>query len=344
MTKKNNPLISVIMPVYNTEKYLPLAIESILNQTYSNFEFLIFDDGSSDCSPEIIKEYASKDNRITAYFSPMNTGYLFHLNEGLRLAKGDFVARMDSDDIAYPNRFAEQLAFLQEHESVVVLGTCTIPINEDGKEVGKGTRPLLPKHIFWDSFFTNPLCHPTVMFRSGIFKTIGQYDIKKYPAEDHDLWLRILRQSDIANLGTPLLKYRLHTSSVSVKANDLQLQHMAESLINQWMYLLNRNVSYEEAIFFRDFHKGYDDLNPAMALNVFRHLLALRKYSNRRYGNIDGHIRGDFFRKGIYLATKAWKNSFAEFVVIFSYFCVFYTGDLLRFFKERTKIECQTSF
>src|SRR5690606_25345296 len=111
----SSPVISVVMPVYNSERYLAEAIESILNQTFADFEFLIFDDGSTDRSPEIIREYARKDARIIPQFSPINRGYVVHLNEGIRRSRGRYIARMDSDDVALSTRLELQAKFLSKN-------------------------------------------------------------------------------------------------------------------------------------------------------------------------------------------------------------------------------------
>src|SRR5687768_3299275 len=131
----NSPLISVVMPVYNSEKYLSAAIDSILNQTCGDFELLIFDDGSTDDSWKIIKQYAQLDTRIVPFRNDINSGYVVHLNDGVLRANGDFIARMDSDDIALPDRLALQLDFLKNNLHVGVVGTSSIEIDENGNEV-----------------------------------------------------------------------------------------------------------------------------------------------------------------------------------------------------------------
>src|SRR5690606_37017335 len=124
------------MPVFNSEKYLVEAIESILSQTFSDFEFLIFDDGSTDRSGDIIRMYAARDARILSDFSPVNKGYVVHLNEGIQRARGRYIARMDSDDISLPKRLEIQKTFLDEHPGIGIVGSSSLRIDQDGVDWG----------------------------------------------------------------------------------------------------------------------------------------------------------------------------------------------------------------
>ena len=128
------PLISVIMPCYNREKYIVEAIESILNQTYTNFEFIIIDDCSTDNTFEIVKEYAKKDNRILALKKDKNYCYVHSLNKGIEIAKGKYIARMDDDDISLPERFEKQVEFLEKNEDIIALGTFIEIFSDDMKK------------------------------------------------------------------------------------------------------------------------------------------------------------------------------------------------------------------
>ena len=151
----NSTLISVVMPVYNSEKYVASAIDSILNQTCVDFELLIFDDGSTDKSWEIISQYAKIDKRIVPFRSETNSGYVVHLNNGVMRAVGDFIARMDSDDIALPDRLALQLDFLRSNPNVGVVGTSSIQIDERGRELRVSLRNDASKALLWQGFFRN---------------------------------------------------------------------------------------------------------------------------------------------------------------------------------------------
>ncbi len=156
------PLVSVIMPVYNAEKYVGEAIESILNQTFTDFEFLIFNDGSTDNSSKIIKSY--KDDRIIFFDYKENFGYVKHLNDGIKLAKGEYIARMDADDISLPERFQKQYDFLEKNKDVVLCGTWYRVLGTDKEYHTLTNNDKLSVHLF----FNNGIGHPTVFFRKNI--------------------------------------------------------------------------------------------------------------------------------------------------------------------------------
>jgi glycosyltransferase involved in cell wall biosynthesis len=215
-----SPRISVIFPVYDTPaEYISRAIDSILSQTFSDFEFLILNDGSINPDvEETIKSYA--DPRIK-YFYHKNVGLIRTLNRGLGLAVGEFVARMDSDDIALPTRFAEQLAFLDNNPGVSLCGTWF--------EVF-GDKSLIVKHPanvgVLDLLHGCVLGHPTVMWRRTDFEKYDLYYDENYKiAEDYELWSRAVRYLKIANIEKVLLKYRWHKDNLSNTQEKLQQEN-----------------------------------------------------------------------------------------------------------------------
>ncbi|OPJ54844.1 glycosyltransferase family 2 protein [Clostridium oryzae] len=213
---KNN-FISVIMPVYNSEKYLMQSIESILAQTIRDFEFIIIDDGSTDSSLDIIMNYKRKDDKIVV-ISRKNKGLVYSLNEGISISKGKYIARMDADDVSFPMRLEKQLEFLKTHENVDILGTQVniigdISENERLKYDKMLNIPFLDGHVreallnYWYCF-----AHSSVMFRKEIFTKLKGY--KDYRAEDLDLWLRALKTGfKIYKLNEKLVEYRIHKNS-----------------------------------------------------------------------------------------------------------------------------------
>jgi len=214
-----NPFISVIMPVYNAGLYLKTAIESILNQTFSDFEFFIIDDASTDNSVEIIQSFS--DKRIKLIVKPVNSGITKSLNHGLQLAKGKYIARMDADDISYPQRFERQIFFLENNPNIILCGTWfkIIPINEVIKhpQDNDGIKQLMLDQ--------NAVAHPSVMLRSEfLVENKLQYDSLMEPAEDYDLWVRIISIGEIANVPEVLLDYRIHSSQISSIQSDKQLK------------------------------------------------------------------------------------------------------------------------
>jgi glycosyltransferase involved in cell wall biosynthesis len=204
------PKISVLLPVYNCELYIIEAIDSILNQTFTDFELLIIDDASTDNTVSIIKSYT--DSRIILTQKPINLGYTDSLNYGLKIAKGEYIARMDGDDISMPNRFEKQIAFLDKNQDVVLCGANYTIIGSD-----KCTQlPNKNDEIQIQFIRNNCIAHPVVMFRNSVFKENAIfYDVTKEPAEDFDLWVRLLNYGKLHNLPDTLLMYRVHQNQVS---------------------------------------------------------------------------------------------------------------------------------
>lgn len=220
----NTPKISVVMSCYNRKDYVSDAIESILNQTYKDFEFIIIDDCSTDGTREIIQKYADKDSRIVFIKNAHNLGLISNLNTGLELAKGEYIARMDDDDISLPERFEKQVKYLDEHQDITVLGTF---IETFGKEdsmswVNECDSSIINIII---NFF-NPMCHPTVMIRNKFLKEHHlQYAAEALHAEEYDLWKNIsLKGGKLANLPEILLKYRVHENSITLSKKTRKIQ------------------------------------------------------------------------------------------------------------------------
>ncbi|BAZ42345.1 glycosyl transferase family protein [Calothrix sp. NIES-4101] len=210
----NTPKITVLMPVYNGECYLQETIDSILSQTLCDFEFLIINDGSTDYTKEIICSY--NDPRIRLIDNESNLGLTKCLNKGLQLAKGELIARQDADDISYPERFAQQVDFLETHPEVALLGTWYNIIDAQGNIVGQGEKPCKCTQIRWELSFCCSFIHSSVMFRkSTILEQVGFYDETFIYAQDYDLWCRIACKLKVANLNEYLLKLRLNPSSMT---------------------------------------------------------------------------------------------------------------------------------
>lgn len=227
------PELSVIMPVYNGDRYLREAIDSVLNQSFENFEFLIFDDGSTDNSLRIIKSYAEADSRIR-YFTRENRGIVDTLNECLDLAQCELIARMDSDDICLQDRFQIQIDYLNANTDVVLLGSKVIIIDEDGDEItpmGKYfNNHALHQALLGDG--GQHIYHPTVIYRKTLVKQVGGYN-KAYPnIEDLELFLKLFSVGKLENLSKPLLKYREHLGKIG-HTKRLQQQQQVIDLLNK---------------------------------------------------------------------------------------------------------------
>lgn len=210
------PTISVIMSVYNGEKYLREAIISVLSQDFSDFEFIIIDDGSTDKSLEIIKSF--NDSRMKI-ISRENKGLIFSLNEAISLATGKYIARMDADDICFSNRFSGQLKAF-ENSKVALVGSWATKINDNGEEIGLMSYPPLEYRKI-KSFFIkhNPFIHSSVMIKKEVFDKVGVYDNKFKHAEDYELWSRVLSKFEAVNIGQPLIKYRITSDGITKEHN-----------------------------------------------------------------------------------------------------------------------------
>jgi glycosyltransferase involved in cell wall biosynthesis len=229
------PRISVLMAVYNGEKYLKEAIDSVLNQTFADFEFIIVNDGSTDSSQKIIKSYS--DPRIRLIDNEKNLGLMKSLNKGIKLANGEFIARMDGDDICFSERFEKQLKFLEKHPEIGVLGSQVVNIDQSGKELKISTKFIEPELIKWCSVFSCPLLHPTVMVRADLLKN-NLYDESYNQAEDFELWSRLLDLTSFANLKEPWLYYRTHKqSATSVFGDDIKIKNTNTIIHNIQKYI-----------------------------------------------------------------------------------------------------------
>jgi len=205
--------ISVVMSVYNGQKYLREAIDSILNQTFSDFEFIIIDDGSMDGSVEIVKSY--QDDRIV-FIPQKNAGLAASLNRGVLLARADLIARMDQDDISLPERLEVQYDYLCTHADVIALGTAAEWITEEGASVCVMPSPDI-ESIFEKDVLTSPFFHPTVIFKREAFDLIGGYpEGFKFAPEDAVFFKKMHKIGRLENLNDVLLKYRLTPNSLSL--------------------------------------------------------------------------------------------------------------------------------
>ena len=224
------PLISVLMPAYNAEKYIAQAIESILGQTYDDFEFIIINDCSKDRTEEIILSY--NDQRIVYLKNEQNLGVALTLNRGLAVAKGEFIARMDADDISLPDRLEKQVAFLQDNKDVAVLGTNVETFNEEGT-ICTGWSATDPEQMKVDLLFACGLAHPSVMMRTEVIRNLGGYDPDFNGLEDYELWCRVLEKYQITTLPDILLKYRIHGSQVTQNPSARYLELLRALKIRQ---------------------------------------------------------------------------------------------------------------
>ncbi len=210
------PLVSVLLPVYNAERFIAAAVGSILNQTFGDLELIVVNDGSTDGSLAILERMAAADARVGLISRP-NTGYVPALNEALAVARGDLVARMDADDVSLPTRLERQVAYLADHPDCVMLGTHVAQMDADGAVIGPMSDVQFG-HEAIDRALMNrgwSVVHPTIMARAWAVRQVGGYRPELCPNEDHDLFLRLAEVGRVENLPDVLLHYRKHAASES---------------------------------------------------------------------------------------------------------------------------------
>lgn len=247
------PTISVVMPAYNAEKYLREAIDSILAQTFTDFEFIIINDGSTDSTKKIIQSY--DDPRIVYLENEVNSGICVTLNKGLDAARGRYIARMDSDDISLPQRFEKQIAFMDSNPEIGVVGTHLQLMDENGNFTYVFKNASNPKECYVNMIFASCVGHPSVMIRTSCLRD-NDLNYEEYfkGMEDYYLWWQLNKHTQISNIPEPLLNYRCHSRQITknqvnadflrrqreflairLKDSNLNLPEEEIDLLNQYM-------------------------------------------------------------------------------------------------------------
>lgn len=237
----STPPVSVVMGVFNGERYLRECVDSILSQTFRDFEFIIIDDGSADGTAAILESFAQNDARVRVYHQE-NRGHAESLNRGCGLARGKYIARMDADDIALSDRLRRQIDFLENHDEVGVLSGAFEFIDPNGKTLQTQQLPVTDDEIRSRLRLRNglPLLHPGIVMRREVFQAVGGYRRAFEDAEDYDLWVRMGKECQFSNLEAVLLRYRLHPDQVSCRKlrtqtlGALAASVLAASGVNGW--------------------------------------------------------------------------------------------------------------
>jgi glycosyltransferase involved in cell wall biosynthesis len=215
---KANPKVSIILASYNGGKYIAKAIESVLNQSFFDFEFIIINDGSTDNTKDIVEEFSAKDKRIVIFNNKKNIGFAKSLNLGLEVAKGEYIARIDDDDEwICLDKLERQVKFLDNNKEYVLIGTGIIAIDEAGKELGKYLYPVTDEEIRKQSLARCCFAHSSVLFRKKEARDCGGYNWSREvrPLEDYDLWLKIGTRGMLTNISEYCVKYMVRASSMS---------------------------------------------------------------------------------------------------------------------------------
>lgn len=247
---KQNPIVSVIIPCYNAEKYGESAVRSIMSQTYKNLEIIVTDDCSTDGTFAILEKLASEDSRIRLYKNEKNLKIVKTLNNMILLAKGKYIARMDADDISLPERIEKQVKFLEENPDIAFCGTNAVIIDENGRKIGKSCHPLTCKEIRFFLQFYSTFFHPAIMIRSGVYKE-NLYDEDFLYAEDYELWARMIFSENLqgANLKEKLLEYRVFKEQTSAIHQEKQADAAAR-IFDKYRIVSEENVEFHKNLFF----------------------------------------------------------------------------------------------
>jgi len=287
------PAITVLMPVYNAEEYLKQAIESILNQTFTNFEFLIINDCSTDSSFEIIKSY--DDNRIRLVHNEKRLNLTGSLNKGIDLAKGKYIARMDADDISLPQRLQKQYEFMESNHEIGICGTWVQSFGLENAIAKYQTKDIYIKlKMLHESHF----CHPSVIIRTTILKQHNLYYNPNDPsAGDYEFWCRALKHTKFANIPEILLKYR--KSKTSISATEYEIQKQNSNNIKTVLFKdLGIDVTNDELNLYRNiaYHQYKKDKQfVVQAENLLQRMLKANESHNMFQKNVFNNYTGNMW-------------------------------------------------
>lgn len=225
----SNPLVSVLMPCYNVERYVEESLNSILGQTYSNLEIIVIDDCSTDKTLAILEKMAERDQRIKIYRNETNLKLIATLNKGIDLCNGKYIARMDADDIALPERLKKEVDFLEQHPDYDIVSTMFYTFHEGKKKQHLYINPERYEEIQAFILFKSCVCHPAVMIRRAMFQNLDlKFEEKYLHVEDYALWSKAVYKTKIANINEPLLLYRVHKAQISSLYEQKQRENKIE--------------------------------------------------------------------------------------------------------------------
>jgi glycosyltransferase involved in cell wall biosynthesis len=270
-SQKSGPFVSVIMSVYNGELYLREAIDSMLTQTMRDFEFIIVNDASTDGTAPILSSYT--DPRMVLLSNPTNQGMASSFRRAIDFAHGKYLARMDADDVSLPHRLQTQVTFLETHPDIAVVGSAAELIDEKGVRIGTKRKPNSSTEIAFKLLLQTQIIHPSACMRKSAYDDIGGYDditYKRY-AEDLDLWNRFVEAGyKLSNLPETLIKYRIHSQSVSVNdpagTQSERAFHVNEKNLRRYLPFISRNQVMLLSKLVNRPHLTFRELCPALSL------------------------------------------------------------------------------
>ena len=350
----NKPTVSVLMSVFNGERYLQQSIDSILNQSFANFEFVIVDDGSSQAVKRILA--AQKDPRIVLITNQLNIGLTKSLNLGLEHCCGKYIARMDSDDIAHSERLRRQVDLLDNQPEIAVVGAQIRVINCEGKiirynQIKRGTTALSCR---WQHLFDSPVAHSSAMFRREvIYNKLSGYDENFTTSQDYELWSRVIKNHDITNIKEVLLDFRVHSESVSkqysrenIKKVATLFQNNLEATIGTNDFLSTFGLNWV-SVTNPDSMPNLSDYSEIVKQLLFVNRLFSNKYQVDNQKNtkqeINAHIVEKFYLIGLAASNNDRKATFWALLYAIKYgglhFPMFPIKLVLIYFLGHTRIQ-----
>lgn len=319
------PPVSVVMSVYNGQRFLREAITGLLDQSLGDFEFIIVDDGSTDESSAILAEYARKDGRIKLYRQE-NQGLIASLNKGCSIAKGKYIARMDADDVSLPMRLEKQVRYMENHPSIGILGTWLRIIDNKGRLGPPWRAPTTPGAVKWALMFENCLAHPTIMMRREVFECLGSYNPEAVNVEDYDLWVRATKLTQLANIPEVLLKRRDWEGSICSTNFQAQETHVLKTMQSMIAPLIKSNVSADSINSLRQINLGNHSLltslgqiNTAAALiqRLYSAYIRATPLSKREIREIDRNVGKKLYTLALAANKLSTRRSLAFFMLAF---------------------------
>ena len=291
------------MPVFNREDYVSQSINSILNQTFREFEFIIINDGSTDHTKEILAQFGKRDSRIRIIDNEENIGFTKSISKGIKYASGDFIARMDSDDISFLNRFELQLSYLKKNiDNIDVLGAQYYKINESNIIIGDlSKRPYSSNCVWWDMFFYTSIAHPTVLAKTSCYSLFNENGIEEsfYDASDYAFWTRIGFTHKFSNMKIPVLYFRRHKNRVTDISNNQQIQS-AEKATKKAIFSALRKDYPIEAIRSLKYMGTGNAYYDAIGVNIIKELFS---WFTTKYHLTNNEIK--YIQKQIFLRLRS---------------------------------------
>ena len=246
----SNPLVSIVLPCFNVQKTVEDTLSSLFSQTYDNFEILAIDDCSTDDTLSILTRLAQIDKRLKVFHNDTNIKLSETLNKGIKLASGEYIVRMDADDIALPDRISKQVVFMEQHPEIGISGGSMEIVNAQLEHIGYRSYYTSDEQIRNHIFMFSPFCHPAVIIRKSVLDQSGLYNKDSYPAEDYELYFRLGMHSKFGNLKDTLIKYRVIEKSMTT-GNTKNMELMT----------VNIRKKYYQSYKARTFDKFYNELH-----------------------------------------------------------------------------------